>query len=101
MAELALQIGGRTYSVTCRDGEEAHLAGLGAIVDRKTTEARGAVGDTSEVRQLLFAALLLADELQESGVAPVAPSAAAGDELAESLEQLAARVESLAAQLEN
>jgi cell division protein ZapA len=102
MAELALQIGGRAYSVTCRDGEEAHLTALAAKVDGKTAEARAAVGDTSEVRQLLFAALLLADELLESAPAAPPPAPPANDDgLADALDQLADRVERIATRLEN
>lgn len=62
MAEVKLAIAGRTYDVHCADGQEAQLAQLGAIVDEK---ARGIQGGT-EVRQLLFAALMLADEANEA-----------------------------------
>lgn len=99
MAELALQVGGRTYSIACRDGEEAHLTALAAIVDRKVHDARSAVGDTSEPRQLLLAALLLADELQDQ-----AKAAPARDDLYEEyvagFETIAGKIEQLAAQLE-
>lgn len=102
MGELALQIGGRTYSIACRDGEEAHLEALAATVDRKTADARLAVGDTSEVRQLLLAALLLADELQEQAKAKSdpAPDPTANADLA-ALETLATRIEHVAGRLES
>ncbi|NNC72571.1 MAG: cell division protein ZapA, partial [Sphingomonadaceae bacterium] len=71
MADVTLSIAGHNYTVSCRDGEEAHLRDLGQMVDNKTEEARGAVGETlGESRMLLFAALLLADEvadLRENG----------------------------------
>ena len=32
MSEVTLSIAGRTYAVSCADGEEAHVAGLGAVL---------------------------------------------------------------------
>ena len=101
MASVDIEIGGRRYAIACRDGEEPHLLEVGAIVDRKAQDAAGALGKLSESRQLLFASLLLADELKEKRSA--APAAAAGESdpaVVEALERLAARMESLADRLE-
>jgi cell division protein ZapA len=102
MAEIDLSIGGNNYTVACRDGEEAHLRSIAAVVDKKADEARVAVGGVSEVRQLLFASLLLADELEEArgGAATAAPGATDGANLA-ILEDIAVRLETLASRLEN
>ena len=62
MADVRLTIAGRAYDVHCADGEEAQLVQLAAVVDEK---ARGIHGGT-EVRQLLFASLMLADDAQEA-----------------------------------
>ena len=94
MAEVTLDIGGRHYSVACRDGGEAHLKSIAVRVDAKVEEARGAVGTASEVRQLLFAALLLADDLAEATV-PETDGA-----IADALTTLAGRVEAIADALE-
>ncbi|MEO7178449.1 MAG: cell division protein ZapA [Allosphingosinicella sp.] len=104
MASVEVEIAQRKYSVACRDGEEAHLRSVAAIVDAKAHDAAAALGSLSEARQLLFASLLLADELKEhrSGQPP-APKAEAAEidpALVEALERLAGRVESLADQLE-
>ena len=101
MASVEVEIAARKYSVACRDGEEAHLRSVAAIVDAKAQDAAAALGSLSEARQLLFASLLLADELKEhrSGQPP-APPAAVDPAIADALERLAGRVESLAEQLE-
>ncbi len=101
MAQLTLSIGGYSYTVACKDGDEAHLLALGDLVDRKTKEANATVGSMSEVRQLMMAALLLADEIQElhAGSAPREP-AANGTDLS-ALESMAIQLERLAAKLEN
>src|SRR3546814_8803611 len=62
MADVRLTIAGRPYDVHCADGQEEQLVQLATLVDEK---ARGIQGGT-EVRQLLFAALMLADEANEA-----------------------------------
>ena len=107
MSNVTLEIGGRRYTVSCAAGEEEHVTGLGRAVDAKI-QSMGQVG-TNETRQLLFAALLLADEVHEaksptrSGVAaPVdqAPPPAQTEAYADQLEAIAARLESCALALE-
>ena len=96
MSNVTLSIGGRFYSVACGPGEEAHIEALGRTIDGKLTGMPNLSGQ-SEARTLLFAALLLADELHElrSGNAPAedAQSAEALERLAETLEGLAERLE--------
>ena len=94
MASVDLEIGGHRYSVACRDGGEAHLRTIAAKVDAKVVEARAAVGNASEVRQLLFAALLLADT-EDAVPAAEAPSDAL-DAIAERVERLADALEAQA-----
>ena len=96
MSNVTLQIGGRSYTVACAAGEEAHVASLGRLIDEKVAQVGGA--SLGEVRQLLFAALLLADELHETK-GKAAPSSAQPDN-ADQLEALAARLEAAAQALE-
>jgi cell division protein ZapA len=101
MASVDIEIAGRRYNVACRDGEEAHLRSVAAIVDQKAQDAAQALGSLAEARQLLFASLLLADELKELRAGGGAAASPAEDaELGESLERLAERMESLAQRLE-
>ena len=98
MAEVNLTIAGRSYQVGCRAGEEENLVAAARMVDAKSREALSGLGTLSESRQLLFAALLLADQLLEK---PGAATAIAIDpELAPRIEALAGRIESLARSLE-
>ena len=103
MAQVEVQVGGRSYELTCRDGEEEHLRAIARMVDRKCADASQAVGGINEARQLLLAALLLADELNDMSAAgagrPEAP-AASEPGFALAIERLAERMESLADRLE-
>jgi cell division protein ZapA len=102
MAQVELEIAARKYVVACRDGEEEHLRSVAAIVDRKARDAGSALGSLSEARHLLFASLLLADELKERREGAGGPVEAEPDPaVAEALERLAERVERLAESLEN
>jgi cell division protein ZapA len=102
MAEVTIEVGGRRYDVACRDGEEDQLRRLARLVDEKANQARAAVGGMNEARQLLLAALLLADELNDlrnASRVPLPPDTGAA--LADAVEQLAERVETLAEHLES
>jgi cell division protein ZapA len=98
VAEVTLTIAGRQYAVHCRDGEEAHLDHLASLVDAKAAVARQATPGLTEVRQLLFAALFLADELNDLK-REVAGRQGALD-LPESEEPAVRAIESLAQRLE-
>jgi cell division protein ZapA len=102
MAEVDIRIGGRKYELACREGDQERLRGLADMVDQKASEAARGMGGLNEVRQLLFAALLLADELSEARARPAPPpeQSSADDDAATVVEWLAERVEALAASLE-
>lgn len=99
MAEVNLTIAGRRYQVGCRPGEEDNLIAAARMVDAKSREALAGLGSLSESRQLLFASLLLADQLiDKPGTQPAATTIDAS--IAPRIEALAERVELLAGSLE-
>jgi len=112
MAQHSIDIAGRSYDLMVRDGQERHFTRLAAIIDEKARAVGGAMSGANESRQLLMAALLLADELSErrAGAASVPQAAPAPapspayridtDVLAEEIEALAARIEQAAETLE-
>jgi cell division protein ZapA len=98
MAEVELVIAGRSYRLACRDGEEANLTAAGALVDAKSREALAGLGTLSESRQLLFAALLLADQLVDGrtdqiDTGPDPALVERANRLADTLEQIADTLE--------
>jgi cell division protein ZapA len=99
MAEIDIIIAGRPYKVACRDGEEESLRAAARLVDAKSREALSGLGTLSEARQLLFAGLLLADQLIDQNP-QAAPPAEPDPEIANQAERLAQRLESLADSLE-
>jgi cell division protein ZapA len=95
MSNVSLAIGGRSYTVNCDPGEEDHVAELGAMIDAKLNSL-GQTGQ-NETRNLLFAALLLADEVHELRSGNVAPEPTVAPER---LEAIAGRLENIARHLE-
>ena len=101
MATIDVEIAARRYSVACRDGEEEHLRSVAAIIDRKAQQAAQALGSLSEVRQLLFASLLLADEVKEHRAGtPPPPDTEPDPRILDALARLTERMERLAQRLE-
>lgn len=95
-SNVTLAIAGRRYTIACAAGEEAHIEALGRSIDGKLA-ALDSLGGQSPERVLLYASLLLADELHEARAGIAAP---ASPDHAETLENLADRLEALASQLE-
>jgi cell division protein ZapA len=105
MADVTITIGGRPHLVACRDGEEARVRHLGAMLEERWPVAQRAAAGAGGERALLFVALMLADDLDEATahppqiVADDAPADAAADESA--LVRIAEQLESLADALEH
>jgi cell division protein ZapA len=114
MAQVEVTINGRSYTVACAAGEEAHVGRLAAYVEQKVETLVQSVGQAGDARLLLMASLLIADELAEAeqaldraeqGLQPAEPSVsrlAAAEELAaaRTIDQLALRLEAIAVRLE-
>ncbi|MBV8972020.1 MAG: cell division protein ZapA [Sphingomonadaceae bacterium] len=91
MGQVRVSVGGRTYPLSCADGEEGHLTALGEHLSAKADELTAAIGTMSEPRLLLMAGIQVADELFALR--------AGGGATDPQLEALVARVEALAASL--
>lgn len=116
MPEVEIQIGGRSFEVACQEGEEHYLHSAAKMLDTEAQTLANQIGRLPEARMLLMAGLMLADktagledklrEMQSELDAarstqpqrievPVVP-----EEVTETLAELAARAESLAAEVE-
>jgi cell division protein ZapA len=94
MPEVSVQIANRDYELACGEGEEERVQELAAYVDEKVVELRRQLPGTPEVKLLVFAALILADESREArGIAKAAESARAS--ATDSAETLATALEDL------
>ncbi|WP_415920283.1 cell division protein ZapA [Tateyamaria sp. SN6-1] len=126
MPEVTITIGGRQFAVACQDGEEHYLQTAAKMLDDEAQVLADQVGRLPEARMLLMAGLMLADKtasvedrvtaveaklaerdaelegLRNMGApeperieVPVVP-----DSVTETLAELAARAEAVAAEIE-
>jgi cell division protein ZapA len=119
MPDLEISIGGRNFQVSCQAGEEHFLRAAAAMLDAEAQPLSAAMGRLPEARLLLMTGLMLADKTaaiedenrqlkaklaeiearpvpeREKMEVPVIPP-----QVVETLAELAARAEALAARVE-
>ncbi|MEM9902796.1 MAG: cell division protein ZapA [Pseudomonadota bacterium] len=61
MPNVSVAIGGKSFTVACRDGEEDYLLTAAAMLDREAVALVDQIGRLDETRMLLMAGLMLAD----------------------------------------
>lgn len=85
MPEVDIEIGGRTFQVSCQEGEEHFLHSAAKMLDDEASVLAAQIGRIPEARMLLMAGLMLADK-----------TAGLQDKLAEATDLLAERDAELA-----
>jgi cell division protein ZapA len=119
MPDVDITIGGRVFQVACQEGEEHFLRAAAGMLDTEATPLVTQMGRLPEARMLLMAGLMLADRtaavedelrvlkarLAEMESRPVPPPEhvevqVIPAEVAETLAELAARAEAVAAAVE-
>ncbi|CAN5803335.1 hypothetical protein BH11PSE3_BH11PSE3_42310 [soil metagenome] len=94
MPQVSIQIASRTYELACGAGEEQRVQELAAYVDEKVVELRKQLPGAPEIKLLVFASLMLAEESREArGIAKAAENARAS--ATDSAETLATALEDL------
>jgi cell division protein ZapA len=108
MPAVAITLLGRTYQLGCAAGEEDRLKKLAEMLEAKMRAASTSAGPgaTGEVRLLMLAGLMLADEILESQTGVEKKNAESRrlmleeeDLLIEAVEHLSGRINSLAAKV--
>jgi cell division protein ZapA len=66
MSQVTITVGGRHYRLSCDEGEETHLTGLGEKLDTMISELREAFGEIGDQRLTVMAAILALDRLDEA-----------------------------------
>ena len=108
MPELEITIGERSFFVSCRAGEEHFLNAAAKMLDTEAQPILQQLGRLPEARMLLMAGLMLADRTaaveDEVRSLPVPPQRievpVVPQEVTDTLADLAARAEALAALVE-
>lgn len=92
MAEVVVEIAGRTYRLGCGEGEEKRLQAYAEHMDQIATELQGAVRTgVPEGRLMVMVGMTLADRMAEEMVAQEAKMKALKSDLKAAREALAAQ----------
>ena len=67
MSQVNVTINGRQFRMACEDGQEGHLQQLARELDERIVALRGQFGGIGDARLTVMAALMVADELAETG----------------------------------
>lgn len=65
MPEVVISIGGRQFEVACQEGEEKYLHSAAGMLDTEAQTLASQIGRIPEPRMLLMAGLMLADKTAE------------------------------------
>jgi cell division protein ZapA (FtsZ GTPase activity inhibitor) len=79
MPEINVELCGHKTTIACAAEDEERLRYLIGLIGSRAETARTIVGDNDRWRQLLFAAIFLADELDGTATDPVAGPTANSD----------------------
>ncbi len=66
MGQVTVTINGRGYTVGCDNGQEDHITELAAYLDHHISQLIETMGSVGDVRLMLLAGLMVADELSET-----------------------------------
>ena len=105
MGQVTVKVNDRDFSLACDDGQEPRIRRLAQIVDARVAEFAQNLGQIGDARLILLGALVLVDELAEANDAlqraqSAAPATDAPDATAQSIRDIARRIESIAARRE-
>ena len=105
MPQVSVTINGHAYAVACEAGEEQRIRELARLLDEKVAPFAVENPRAGEARLLVLAALVLADEAADAKEALrrlSARAAAASNDaaLADGIDRLARRIETVASRLE-
>lgn len=98
MAEVSVNISGRSYRIGCDSGQEERVKSLAARIDAEAKALSAGGGQITESRLLLMSALMLADKLDEAEAAASQASLFSEMDPAEArslIENASARLEAL------
>ena len=65
MAEVDITINGRSYRISCKNGEEERVKSLATLINNQVQKLSEKIGQLGEARMILLASLVLLDRSEE------------------------------------
>lgn len=66
MSKVTISLNGRAFTIGCEEGQQAYLRDLASHLDSHVRDLSEKVGQIGDLRLLLMASLIVADEMRES-----------------------------------
>ena len=66
MGQVVINVNNRAFTMECADGEEDHLSELAKLLDTQVKDIKAGVGEVGDIRLLVMAGLIIADQLSEA-----------------------------------
>ncbi len=66
MSKVTITLNGRPFTIGCEEGQQAYLKELAGHLDAHVRDLAEKVGQIGEVRLLLMASLIVADEMRDA-----------------------------------
>lgn len=66
MSKVTISLNGRAFTIGCEEGQQAYLRDLAGHLDGHVRDLADKVGQIGDVRLLLMASLIVADEMREA-----------------------------------
>lgn len=102
MSDIAVKVNGNPYKLACAAGDEERIERLASYVDKTCVALTEKLGQISENRLLLMAAVLIADELfdhLDDGEWPMPQGGTSEEELTEILDRISYSIDGIADRL--
>jgi cell division protein ZapA len=66
MSKVTISLNGRAFTIGCEEGQQAYLRDLASHLDGHVRDLSDKVGQIGDLRLLLMASLIVADEMREA-----------------------------------
>ncbi len=96
MAQVAITVNGKQYSLACDDGQEERIRAAGALLNAGVGGLAAQMGRVSDLNLVVMAGVMLADDLIRERAARQREKPPDLDGLAAAVEHLADKVEAVA-----
>ncbi len=103
MAEIDIELCGQSTTIACAPEDAARVRHLVQVIDAYVEQARTIVGDSDRWRQLLFAAIFMAEQIESNNEpsSDARPSSGTSDAFDRRVATLANRFSALVDRLES
>lgn len=100
MPRVDITLNGRPYPIACEEGQEDRVRRIAVFLDQRMNEVKRQAPNATDAQLLVMVGLMVTDELFDAQAAVNNQEPAGDQDTANTVVQMAGRLEALAARLE-